>query len=274
MKYNFNCKYLLPFFAIMTLSACGGSSTDEPKANVPPTVSVAGPSSVIEGESVTLSATATDSDGTIASVSWAQLSGPTVTLNNASLPQVTFVAPQVQGSGTVILAVTAKDNSGASATAQISIGINDEEVKTLSRAIQKMEEVGARPVLDRSDDVAGPDVNQDGVRDDIAAFIAGLPATDQQKTYLMTYAVGIQKETTYTPGSLADPDQHARDMALATVCVLSSFEDLEQAVLYHKQVQNYTANTKERARRLFEYSQSRNGTVVRLPSKDNCTTGQ
>lgn len=174
----------------------------------------------------------------------------------------------------VPLAVTAKDNSGASATAQISVAINDEEVKTLSRAIQKMEEVGARPVLDRSDDVAGPDVNQDGVRDDIAAFIAGLPATDQQKAYLMTYAVGIQKQATYTPGSLEDPDQHARDMAQATVCVLSSFEDFEQAVLYHKQVQNYTANTKERARRLFAYSQSRNGTVVRLPSKDNCTTSQ
>lgn len=274
MKYNLNCKYLLPILALMTLSACGGSSTDEPKANVPPTVSITGPASIIEGESVTFSATATDSDGTIASVSWAQLSGPTITLNNASLPQVTFVAPQVQGSATVMLSVTVQDNSGASATAQTSISINDEDVKTLSRAIQKMEEVGARPILDRTDEIAGTDSNQDGVRDDIATFISGLPATSQQKTYLMTYAVGIQKQATYTPGSIPDPDQHARDMAQATVCVLSSFEDFEQASLYHKQVQNYTANTKERARRIFEYSQSRNGTVIRLPSADNCTTSQ
>lgn len=131
-----------------------------------------------------------------------------------------------------------------------------------------------RPQLSADpDDVHGPDENKDGVRDDIALFIDNLDVTPRQTYYLMVYAAGVQKEVTYTPDSLADPEQHARDMAKATVCVLSSFEDLEQAITYHQNVQNYTANTKERARRLFEYSTSRNGTVVRLPHRDVCTYG-
>lgn len=127
-----------------------------------------------------------------------------------------------------------------------------------------------RPALDRSDDVYGPDVNKDGVRDDIASFIAGADVTEQQRRYLMHYAAGMQRQVTYEQGAIDNPDQFARDMAQADVCVLSSFDDLEKAVFYHKKVQNYTANTKERARRLFAYSGSRDGTVVRLPSAESC----
>lgn len=122
-----------------------------------------------------------------------------------------------------------------------------------------------------SPDVIGVDANNDGVRDDVAEFVNGLNITQAQKKHLMVYAAGLQQQATYFNGSIDNPDEHAKLMAQSTVCVLSSFEDFEMAVFFHKKLQSLTANTSERTARLLRYSHSRNGTVVRLPPKENCT---
>lgn len=65
--------------------------------------------------STTLSATANDKDGTIASLLWSQTSGPsasTITTPNAATTTVTGLAV-----GVYVFTCTAKDNNGAVATA-------------------------------------------------------------------------------------------------------------------------------------------------------------
>jgi hypothetical protein len=73
-------------------SGCGGSGggggssspPDPPPVNQAPTVDAGADQSVDEGETVNLSATGTDSDGTIASYSWQQESGAAVTITNGT----------------------------------------------------------------------------------------------------------------------------------------------------------------------------------------------
>ena len=53
--------------------------------------------------------------------------------------------------------------------------------KSLKDQIADAERAGKYPPLDRSSDIAGPDANGNGVRDDIEAWINSLPVTDLQR---------------------------------------------------------------------------------------------
>jgi len=63
--------------------------TDVPAGNQAPVVNAGPDQSVNENTGVTLTGTASDPDGSIASVVWKQLSGPTVTLSNANTNSAT-----------------------------------------------------------------------------------------------------------------------------------------------------------------------------------------
>ncbi len=87
-------------------------------ANQAPTVNAGVDQSVVVGSLVTLTATATDPDGTIASYSWSQTSGPAATLSGTGASR-TFT-PTV--SGAYVFSVTATDNGGAtSATDAVTV---------------------------------------------------------------------------------------------------------------------------------------------------------
>ncbi|SFE92743.1 Por secretion system C-terminal sorting domain-containing protein [Chitinophaga sp. CF118] len=71
----------------------------------------------------TLNGSATDPDGTIASVAWAQVSGPvTATISSATITDP--VVSKLTTAGTYIFKLTAKDNDGAMASAQVSVIVN------------------------------------------------------------------------------------------------------------------------------------------------------
>ncbi|TDQ49044.1 hypothetical protein EV696_10518 [Permianibacter aggregans] len=116
---------ILTFFLAMTLVACGGGGGggSSPPANQPPTVSAGVTQNVSPGTTVTLTGTASDPDGSIASYLWEQTGGsPTVTLTNGNAAVATFVAPDnVVTSLSFRLTVT--DNSGATANATVVINI-------------------------------------------------------------------------------------------------------------------------------------------------------
>lgn len=90
--------------------------------NLPPTVSAgADQQIIIPPASVNLSGTASDSDGTIASVLWAQVSGPSsTTLTNSN--SLNSTASQLVP-GVYTFRLTATDNSGASNTDDVSITV-------------------------------------------------------------------------------------------------------------------------------------------------------
>ena len=96
--------------------------------NQPPAANAGPDQTVAENTAgVTLNGgSSTDSDGTIASYSWVQTAGsPTVTLTGANTATPTFTAPSVTATTTLTFRLTVTDNSGATATDDVSVVVTD-----------------------------------------------------------------------------------------------------------------------------------------------------
>ena len=104
-------------FGSALLAGCGeDGDTDQPNLTV--TAGASGPAT--SGRTVTLTGTVT---GTAESVSWVQLSGPTVALGNANTAVANFVAPSVASGTELSFRFTAAaGNTQAGATASVTVG--------------------------------------------------------------------------------------------------------------------------------------------------------
>ncbi len=112
--------------SIFILSACGGSGSDDTptiNGNKIPILSVADiPNEIAKGQTIELSATASDKDGTISSVVWQQTSG-TVLLNEpieATSATITIEPALSYKPINYAFSVTATDNEGATNTQVVS----------------------------------------------------------------------------------------------------------------------------------------------------------
>lgn len=92
--------------------------------NQAPTVYAGGTQSVDEGQLVQLNGTASDSDGAIASTLWQQVSGPTVTLQNATSLSASFTAPDVSSKQTLTFSLSVTDDQGKSQSQTVAIEVN------------------------------------------------------------------------------------------------------------------------------------------------------
>lgn len=89
--------------------------------NAAPTVDAGGDRTVLRGEMVTLTGSASDSDGDALAVLWEQTGGAAVTLSGATTLTATFTAPSTPG--TLTFRLTADDGNGhvVSATAAVEV---------------------------------------------------------------------------------------------------------------------------------------------------------
>ena len=111
--------------AILLLTACGGGGSSTPTpSNQAPTANAGSDQTVNEGDSVSQTGSGTDSDGTIASFSWSQVSGPSVTLNSSTSATVSFTAPSTNSSTQIVLRLTVTDDDGASGSDTVTITVN------------------------------------------------------------------------------------------------------------------------------------------------------
>jgi len=123
-------------FTVLSLAGCGGggggsSATPSPPpappppaANQPPTVSLGADASFNEKSEVTLSATASDSDGSISSYAWTQTAGETLDIGSTTSASLNFTAPVAKENITASFSVTVTDNEGLTASDDINITIN------------------------------------------------------------------------------------------------------------------------------------------------------
>lgn len=121
----------LAIWLLSAVSACGGGGSDNappaqspPTGNSSPTVNAGPDQSVNEGVTVQLVGMGSDAESAV-TFAWTQLSGPTVTLSNASIAAPTFVAPMVMTTVIVVLRLAVSDAAGATVTDDVSITIND-----------------------------------------------------------------------------------------------------------------------------------------------------
>jgi Leucine-rich repeat (LRR) protein len=99
------------------------SITVKPAPNQPPVAQAGAYQTVASGAAVTLSGTATDSDGSIASYVWLQTAGPTVTLSNANTANASFTAPLFALDTGLTFQLTVQDNKGASAVSSTIVTV-------------------------------------------------------------------------------------------------------------------------------------------------------
>ena len=119
-------------FLGLAITACsGGGGSDSSSdtgtttpTNTAPTVNAGTDQTVSENTTVQLNATVTDAEGD-ATLSWEQVSGPTVTLSSTSAEDPSFTAPDVADSETIVLRLTADDGVNAADSDEVSITVTD-----------------------------------------------------------------------------------------------------------------------------------------------------
>lgn len=102
-------------FGGLLLTACGDSDDA-------PTVTAGQNGQTSSGRVVQLTGTATD-DKSVSSVVWTQVSGPTVTLSNATTNNASFLAPSVAASTPLLFRFTATDSKGNIAAAESTVTV-------------------------------------------------------------------------------------------------------------------------------------------------------
>ena len=101
------------------------TSITAPAGNLAPSVNAGSDQTVETGVSVTLSGTASDADGTIASLLWTQTSGTTVSLSSTTSTSTTFTAPS--SPSTLVFQLTAIDNEGTSGSDSVNVIIGEQD---------------------------------------------------------------------------------------------------------------------------------------------------
>ena len=123
------------FFELTLTDVSGKSATDTVAItltdNEPPSVQAGADQIISEGQLVSLSATATDSDGSIASYQWTQLSGTSVAISDADQTLASFTAPEVEAAGAqLVLQISVSDNHGKMATDTLTVTVENNEAPT------------------------------------------------------------------------------------------------------------------------------------------------
>ena len=115
-------------FSVTVTDSFGEQSTAlftiDVSANSAPSVSITGSQNIQEGAEGVLTATATDSDGSIISYSWVQTLGP-ITEFTATDNLINYTAPEVETNDEITFQVTATDDDGATSSAEFSVVVEN-----------------------------------------------------------------------------------------------------------------------------------------------------
>lgn len=142
---------------------------------------------------------------------------------------------------------------------------------SLAQQIEALESSGQLPRLDRSTDLRGPDRDDNGIRDDIDAWIAALPLTESQTKAAQQASKVMQREVLADTADRAEL-QRLGDASMAAIkCLGDRFAPHHQDGLdLSAEIEAITANTKQRAWQYLAYNRAVSGSSGRLPEGDTC----
>ncbi|MCW8106966.1 cadherin-like domain-containing protein [Alteromonas ponticola] len=101
----------------------GGGGGGNPPANQAPTITVDESFDAEANTEITITATASDSDGQIDTYLWEVTSSQTISLSGEDTRSVTFTTPDVNSTEDVELRLTVTDDDGASASANVTVTV-------------------------------------------------------------------------------------------------------------------------------------------------------
>lgn len=166
----------------------------------------------------------------------------------------------------VLLAACGGGKTSSTAPAQ------DEKAKTVTEAAQRLVDSKSLPDLDHSTDVAGTDADNNGVRDDIDRFIAGLPDSANQKAALHQLAANLQASLTVDPTNKEAARAVAQKGSRALGCITYLYGNANNANYeWITTMEKYTANTPERFKAYMAFNAALSGMSFHLiRGADSC----
>ena len=119
--------------------------------NRPPVADAGTDQTVAFGATVTLTgSSSTDPDGMVSTYAWTQLTGTTVTLQNATTDTATFTAPNTNTQLVLTFRLTVTDNGGLTATADVSVTVEPNQAPTADAGTDQTATPGATVTLNGS----------------------------------------------------------------------------------------------------------------------------
>ncbi|WP_439146368.1 glycosyl hydrolase family 18 protein [Vibrio sp.] len=149
-----------------------------------------------------------DSDGTIASYAWSQVSGPAVTLANANAAVASFDVVEVAQQETLTFSLTVTDNEGATSTDTVVVTVNPKDTSPVNTApvavVTAPSEVNAGDVV-VVDASASSDADQDtlsftwdvpaGINATVQGASVNFAAAEYTQDTVMNFSVTVSDGT-------------------------------------------------------------------------------
>lgn len=140
---------------------------------------------------------------------------------------------------------------------------------TVADALSDME---AQGVISRAPDLDDPlegyDIDQNGIRDDVDAWIAEKTLPPAAEEALQEYAEALSGVFTLDTTVSQDVDDFNRLAAKSMTCLVDTLG--QPAYQLFDQLETLLFNTPERARTLDQLSAASSGSVISLPRGDAC----
>jgi hypothetical protein len=145
-------------------------------------------------------------------------------------------------------------------------------VNPAAAAIAALEANGTIPKLDRSESLAGPDLDGNGVRDDVDAWIKSKLTDPKQIAAAVQFAKVMQQAILVDASNNSGTRIVGKNMSIAISCVFSRFpyEGSNSSFQIVKKIEALTSNTKYRLKAYLAYNRSRDGTTSSSPIGETC----
>jgi len=141
--------------------------------------------------------------------------------------------------------------------------------KSVAEAIKMADQKGTLPSLNRDATVSGPDMNANGVRDDIDTYIASLADTPPQKAALRQISSAIGNAMTINISDQSALLAASKRIADASACTHTRYDSATSS-MKNTEMEKLTVNTKIRFKAYEKFSAAISGTTFVLPEGDGC----
>lgn len=138
-----------------------------------------------------------------------------------------------------------------------------------SEAAGRIEAQRGAPVLDRGASLAGADRNANGMRDDIEAYIDGLPDTGPQKEALRQTATAFSAALSTNVDDKAELSANSAKLSNASWCLFSRYPS-SLANKRAREMEKFHVNTKHRFDAYDAYNRALDGSTSTSPMGDGC----
>ncbi|AZG06711.1 hypothetical protein EGT29_01880 [Pigmentiphaga sp. H8] len=138
-----------------------------------------------------------------------------------------------------------------------------------ARSIADLERQGELPVLDRSEDLGGPDADGNGVRDDIDAWIARQGGAPARQDALRQLARSF-RDALLARGDSVAAQEAAWRTTRGVSCVMARSGSSTEGADAVADMRKMSANTQARVLAYLDYSAALDGAILSLPAGDGC----